>query len=69
MKEVIMQGETWNIPEKGDNRAGRPATNWLIETANNAWEKHEIYKHNIGRINRKGTIKRNDEKHSKGTKS
>ena len=59
MKEVIMQGESWNIPEKGGNRVGRPNTNWLIETANQAWKKHEIYKHNRERIKRMGIINRN----------
>ena len=50
MREVIMQGNTWNIPDKGDNKVGRPPTSWLIETANLAWEQKEskeIFKYNI----------------------
>ena len=65
IKEVIMNGDTWNIPQKGDNRVGRPATNWLIETANLAWDKHEIYKHNLERIKRLGIIHRNKERRFK----
>ena len=43
MREVIMAGETWNIPQKGHNRVGAPSTNWLIETAMQAWERHELF--------------------------
>ena len=45
-----MIGNHWNIPEEGDNRSGRPKTNWLIETAFQAWEKHKLYKCTIKHI-------------------
>ena len=41
--EVVMQGDTWVIPQKGGNRVGHPCTNWLIETARHAWRKHNLY--------------------------
>ena len=44
MREVIMAGETWNIPAKGSNRVGAPSTNWLIETAMQAWDRFELFK-------------------------
>ena len=50
MAEVIMAGDIWNIPEKGDNRVGRPKVNWLIETAKNALRKHKLYESFPGRI-------------------
>ena len=59
MKEVIMNGDTWNIPVKGENRVGHPSTNWPIETANQAWIKHQIDKHNHEQIKIMGVVKRN----------
>ena len=50
MHEVIMAGDTWNIPEEGGNRTGRPCTNWLIETAQQAWRKHNLYEQMIGPV-------------------
>ena len=50
MSEVIMAGDTWNIPDKGDNGVGRPKVNWLIETARNAWRKHKLYETLPGRV-------------------
>ena len=43
MAEVIMRGEIWNIPRKGENRSGRPRVNWMIETGRNAWRAHKLY--------------------------
>ena len=43
MREVIMAGDYWCIPPKGGSRAGRPSTNWLIETANLAWIKYKLH--------------------------
>ena len=43
MREVIMAGDYWCIPQKGGSRAGRPSTNWLIETANQAWTKYRLH--------------------------
>ena len=43
MREVIMAGDYWCIPPKGGSRAGRPSTNWLIETANQAWKKYRLH--------------------------
>ena len=30
-------------PPKGGSRSGRPSTNWLIETAGQAWEKYKLH--------------------------
>ena len=38
-----MAGESWNIPQKGYDRVGAPSTNWLIETAMQAWERQELF--------------------------
>ena len=54
MSEVIMAGDIWNIPDKGDNRVGRPKVNWLIETAKNAWGKHKLYETMPGRVEERG---------------
>ena len=62
MREVIMAGETWNIPAKGSNRVGAPSTNWLIETAMQAWDRFELFKpesiqEELDKINKKNTSK------------
>ena len=46
MREVIMAGDYWCIPRKGGSRSGRPSTNWLIETAGQAWKKYKLYDSN-----------------------
>ena len=47
MREVIMIGNHWKIQGEGHKRSGRPKTNWLIETAFQAWGKRKLYKYNI----------------------
>ena len=40
IREVTMAGSYWVIPEEGGIRVGRFSTNWLLETATQAWANY-----------------------------